>query len=530
LADGVYFRISAGREKQDGYVKVLNTGQRLQGVDATFGRLALLLEPSSDVTVDLSVRYERNEAAVGYQQNISLSDFETGFGPGVATSEPNRFLANQRFTGRKETFIASGTAAWNISDSLSFKSLTGYIDHRSHDRYDADASTVPFFFVPDFNRPSKSFSEDLTLAGDYESVDFILGAYYFHEKYSSSVGADLEEVGAAAFGGIPVGSGFNLSQSSKINNAALYGDVTYSLTDRFRLNAGLRLNHEDNRFGQTFKFHTFIDNSDVLKAKATKLLPKVAMLYDFSPDVHGYAQYTRGYKSGGGQLGAPSGTVPLYKPENLDAFEVGLKSQLLDARLTANVAAFYYDYKDLQVFTFIPPQTSRVDNGNARLYGIEGDFRLNVADHLTLSLAPTWLHGTFKDFVATDPVTLAVIDLDGSQLPRAPKFSLNAGIEERIDLGGKLFSELQLAGNLRYNSTTVLRYFNFNPFERQKAYTIIDLSASILAADERTRLSVFVNNVTDKIVRQSTFRDTFAYLGVYGPPRTWGVRLSYSFF
>jgi iron complex outermembrane recepter protein len=155
VADGVFVRASGGREKQDGYVKVLNTGQRLAGVDAIYGRLALLLEPTSDVSVDLALRYEKNKAAVGFQQQLSPS---TLLPPGTYTTEPNRFLADGPFSGLKETFVASGGITWNVSDTLTVKSLTGYIDHRSQDAYECDVSLLHIYNYPNFNRSSKSFS------------------------------------------------------------------------------------------------------------------------------------------------------------------------------------------------------------------------------------------------------------------------------------------------------------------------------------------------------------------------------------
>ena len=310
----------------------------------------------------------------------------------------------------------------------------------------------------------------------------------------------------------------------------MYGDLTYSVTDRLRVNLGLRVNNENNTYGQSSEFYPILSRSDAsFKVNSTRLLPKVALLYEVAPDVNTYVQWTRGYKSGGGNLGSPGVVNPGYRPEILDAYEVGLKSQFFGRRLTANVAAFYYDYTDLQVFSFTPPASSLVQNADARLYGVEGDFRANVTDHLTLSLAPTWLHGTFKNFVGVDPFSGAVVNLNDKPLPRAPNFSVNAGVEQRIDLGGTLLSQLSLTADLRYNSTTVLRYFNLSPYDRQKGYFLFDLSASVVDLDRKTRLSVFVDNVTDQIVRESSFSQAPAYIGNYGPPRTWGVRLSRRF-
>jgi iron complex outermembrane receptor protein len=533
LAEGVYVRISAGRDKQDGYVEVLNTGQRLAGVDDKYGRLAVLLEPTANLSVDLSLRYQKSDAAVAYQQQLAPTPFVSG---GLSTNVPNQIYANQPFSSSRETLVAQGVITYEASDNITVRSLTGYIDHKSHDAYDADSTTVPFYYSPDFARPSRSFSQEFTILGDFDRLNFILGGYYFNEKYSADTGATLESGGAAAFGGVPVNSEFLIGLSSRIHNVAAYGDLTYAVSDHFKINLGLRVNHEDNTFGQSSSF--FSANPPLVfapafntefKVKSTKVLPKVAFLVDLSPDVHAYAQWTRGYKSGGGNLGSPGVINPGYNPESLDAYEIGLKSQFFDKRVTANIAAFYYDYTDLQVFTFTPPATSLVENADARIFGIEGDFRFEPTDHLTLKFAATYLDGTFKNFVGTDPFAGQVVNLDGRQLPRAPKFTINAGFEQRFDLGGSLFSELTLTGDVVYNSRTVLRYFDLSPYDHQDAYALVNLSASVTDEGKMTRLSVFVNNLTDQTVRQSTFAQAPSYVGSYGPPRTWGVRISRRF-
>ncbi|GGZ17459.1 TonB-dependent receptor [Novosphingobium colocasiae] len=517
LADGVYVRVSGGREKQDGIVKVLNTGQTLGGVDAKYGRVAFLLEPSSDIAVDLGLRYERDNAPVGYQQSINANRFEIANGPSVATHEPYKLISNNRLAGFKETLIVSGGINWQLSDALSLKYLGGYIDHDSYDFYDPDGSSVAFSHV-EYDRASKSISQELTLIGDYEGFKFILGAYFFKEKANNIFLTTFESAHPSFPGSLRFGA------RARITNMALYGDIKYSVTSRFGLNLGLRLNHEDNDFNQFFA-----TASTDQTVKATRLLPKVAATYEFSPDVNGYAQWSRGYKSGGGQFGQGSGVQPPYRPEVLDAFEVGLKSQFADRRVTANLAAFYYKYTDLQFLNFIPEFTTRIDNSDARLFGVEADFRFEATDHTTLSLAPTWLDGKFKDRVVVEPVTGIPYNLDGNRLPRAPKFTVSAGIEQRFDLGGDLFSELQLNGNVKYSSTTVLRFFDLNEFERQTGYALIDLSASVMDADRKTRLAAFVNNLTDKAVQISSFRTANGYYGNYGAPRTWGVRLSRQF-
>jgi len=517
IAPGILVRLSGGREKQDGYVKVLNTGQRLAGVNATYGRIAIRLEPQADLTVDLSARYDRNTAPVAFQQLFEPSPIAP---PGGFTAEPDKIIADYPFSSKKETLILAGVVNWKISDEISFRSVTGYIDHKGHDQVDDDSTIIPALATDDFRRTSESWSQEFNLIGDHGDVSWILGAYYFRENYHLNLPVILPGTGT-----INNGAGAN------IENAALYGDVTYSFTDKLRLNVGLRYNHEDNDYYERWSFvplaGPIVGN---FKKKSDKFLPKIALQYDLAPDVHTYVQWSRGYKSGGVNLPGGDGTIfPLYGPEKLDAYEVGLKSQFLDRRVTADVAFYYYDYGGLQITKNIPPATTFIENADAKIYGVEGDFRWEVTDQLTLNVAPTLQHAVFQDFVTFDSLYGNTVDLDGEPLLRAPKFTINAGAEYRVDLGGQLLSKLYLQGNIFHSSTVILRYQNQNPLERQKPYTLLNLSATIVDAGEKTRLTAFLNNATDEHYKQHSDSFGLGYMGNYGPPRTWGVRLSRMF-
>jgi len=228
-------------------------------------------------------------------------------------------------------------------------------------------------------------------------------------------------------------------------------------------------------------------------------------------------------------LGGGTTVLPLYLPETISAYEIGVKSQLFDHRFTANVAAFYYDYSDLQITTDIPPSTTLVENAKARVYGIEGDFRWNVTRQFVLQVAPTLESARFVDFTSFDPVFLIPVNLNDKPLERAPDFTLNASAQYRIELGGPYFSSLMLQGSALYSSESVLRYYNDAPGESQPAYVIGNLSATLSDVGAKTQLTLFVNNVSDTLYKQQITNFGLGNMGNYGPPRTFGARLSRKF-
>lgn len=527
IAPGISVRLSGGREKQDGYVKVLNTGQKLNGVNTVYGRLAVAIEPDgSDVRNETSLRYEKNKAAVAYQQPIGPMVFPAA----TYTTVPNRILSDDPYSGQRETFIASNVLTWKASDSVTIKSLTGYIDHNSHAEVDDDGSLVPFQYTPDFVRTSKSFSQEFNLVGNTGKLDWIVGLFYFNEKYYGNLPVVIQ-AGLAPSLGVPAGATINLGQRAKINNLAAFADLDYHLTDRISVNLGLRYNHEDNKYQEIYSFTPIVPviTGDLPK-KANKLIPKIGLKFELGDDIHSYIQWSKGYKSGGVNLPSGGGAIlPLYKPENISAFEAGLKSQFLDRTLTFNIAGWYYDYKDLQITQDVPPSTTVVQNADAEIYGVEAELRWSPVPSLNLHVAPTWQHAVFKNFVTFDPIVGANVDLDGSQLPRAPKFTVNAGISNRFELGGDFLNSLRLEANMIHSSSVVLRYENQNPLERQKTYTLVNFSATLADVDEKTQLTAFLNNAFDVKYKQHVINFGLGFMGNYGPPQTWGLRLSRKF-
>ncbi|QSB44488.1 TonB-dependent receptor [Tsuneonella flava] len=526
ITDGVYFRLSGGREKQDGFIKVLNTGQTIGGVDANYFRAAARLEPLPNLTIDLSYRFDRNTAPVAIQQLIDPSPLAP---PSGQTTEPNRIVADGPFRGYSRTSIASGTINWEASDHLTIRSITSHVSHLSDLDLDGDATSTPFYDVINFNRPSKSFSQELSLVGESGRLSFILGGFYFHEDAQATLPLVFGAVGGPA-SSLPAGAVLSQGVVSETSNLAAFVDATYKITDAFRLNLGLRYNHENNDYTQRLSIDPVLPLTSVdLHTSTNKLLPKVALQFDLAPDVSSYLQWSRGFKSGGanwpgsgGELFGP--TLGLYQPEQLDAYELGFKSRLLGRRLTANFAAFYYDYQGLQITQVVPPNTTLISNANARIYGLEADLQFQVTDAFRLQLAPTFMHARYKDFVSIDPVYNYTANLDGSPLTRAPDFTLNGSATYRAELGGELLSALILNGSVYHSSRTVLRYYN-NPGESQAPYTTANLSATLEDASGKTRLSLFVHNLFDETYLQNIINFGLGRFGNYAPPRTWGVRL-----
>lgn len=265
------------------------------------------------------------------------------------------------------------------------------------------------------------------------------------------------------------------------------------------------------------------------KKTFNKFTFRASLDHRFSPEVLGYVSFNRGFKSGGFTTAQP-GTDP-FRPESIDAIEVGLKTDLLDRHLRVNIAAFHYDYSDIQVQILRGGSIGIINGSSAKIYGIDMDFQAVVSDAFRLSGGFSWNHARFNAFPACPvgvplgnvPVNVNG-DCSGNQLPLAAEFLGNLNADYTVDLNG---GKLNLNGNAYYNDGFFPESDNV---VRQKHY--VQLGASVRWTDANDQLSVsfFGKNLTNR--RVINFESTVAegsHIGFFSAPRTYGVSLGYKF-
>ncbi len=208
---------------------------------------------------------------------------------------------------------------------------------------------------------------------------------------------------------------------------AVFGQAYFKLTDQIRLTAGARYSAEertvDVRSTVNTAATTFKDKSDFYS-----FTPKFAVDYTFTPNMMVYASATKGFKSGG--YNATSTTNPAFRPEQVWAYEAGIKTDLFDRRLRLNAAAFYYDYTDLQVIESVPGRPSNITNAAAAtIKGAEFSAEAAVTSQLVLNANLALLDAKYDQYKTIDSErpALGLLDLKGLTLPRSPKTTFNLG-------------------------------------------------------------------------------------------------------
>jgi len=264
---------------------------------------------------------------------------------------------------------------------------------------------------------------------------------------------------------------------------------------------------------------------------------------DFKPteDMMLYASYSRGYRSGnfnGGNYFIPKTPEQgsYAKPEVLDAYEVGIKSEWFDKRLRLNAAVFQYDYTDQQFVNVVGVSVALENAGSSRIRGFEVEALAKPFDGLTLQASANILDAKFKSLSLSDTSTPDItdsIDLSGNRLISSPKFSATLGLDYSFAVSQSFDLDLHVDGSYRthqwfsaYNGQ--IGYENIS----QKGYALANGRVSLVNDDAGYTIALWSKNLFDKKYTSYAIDLTGGFGYDYflsGAPRTYGLELAYKF-
>jgi len=232
---------------------------------------------------------------------------------------------------------------------------------------------------------------------------------------------------------------------------AVYGDFTFELSDALDLTVGARYTYDEKKIsstvldsggalGNNFNYEFYTDGFVGDKRHWSDFTPRLALSYEVNDDVTLYGTAAKGYKSGGfatfgfdlhgeditDEGAAPPGTTPVaFDPEEVESFELGAKTRLLDNTLQLNAALFYYTYKDLQLVYFETGSSLVANVGKAEGKGLEADLRWKPNRHWDVFLGLSVLDTEITD--ADDIEAIGACGAcAGNDLPFAPRLSTSA--------------------------------------------------------------------------------------------------------
>ncbi|WP_029548463.1 TonB-dependent receptor [Rhizorhabdus wittichii] len=590
LSDTVRARLSGAYQSRHGFVKRVtetgqDTGDRQGNVDRLSGRLAIEADLTSSLTATLTFDGTRireqspGQILVKADEGAAFSGaYNAGVPGGVclpgagASRFANPYCYNSQWVrplkslettnsgpnyADTDVYGAGLNLEWKLGGAT-LKSITAWRKVKVDIAQDITGSPHYLNFIEQHIK-TEQFSQEFQLLGDLadDKLHYVLGLYYLHESGTQLFPVQLTLVQFLSGGKI------------RNDSYAGFGQVTYDLTDQFSITGGLRYSDETRRFNpgvqvlQGYAAQTDVPGFVNLFAGAVgpagtplfpagwysrgskSTTPMVSANYKFNRDVMAYASFSKGFKGGGFTMRYfppvipapgtdPNDIVSYAGPEKATSYEVGLKTELFDRRLRFNVAAFYTDYKDIQVtYNIDPDGPGPIGNfvpvlanaASAKIKGVEVEASARLADWLRLDGSLGYTDADYKGFSAQ---ALANYPTAGSfRVPNTPKWTANIGgtatLFDSDDKGTAL-----VRVDYAYRSSQFKEFSN-DPTLFQKGFGLLNASLTYKLPGDHIELSAGATNITDKTYIVSGVSNTgIGYTqATVSRPREWFVRAKY---
>jgi iron complex outermembrane recepter protein len=432
-------------------------------------------------------------------------------------------------------FIQQEGVSLNIAhdfDALKFSSITAFRNSSYLQSFDGALTPYPDLALNILiDEPDKQFTQEFQLrSAAGQRINWVTGFFWYQDEAKED---PVQAAGGLLF---PLAS-TNTFPIEKTYSGALFGQATTEILPATNLTVGLRYTAERKNFqtsgvlefapGEGPPIPQTAPNVHEVYSKPTW---RLALDHKFAEDLMAYVSYNRGFKSGGFNNELLPTTT--YSPEVLDAYEAGVKSEMLDHRLTIDASGFYYDYKNIQAVRY-PAGLLEIYNGAAaEVYGLDLDLKARVANHLTLSSGLELLHAVYTSFPSADYTTLlpdgggtnfATASATGNQLSQAPKFTYDTTADYSVPLA---LAKVGVSVTYAYNSGW---YAEPDNRLRQSSYSLVNAQVYLSTLNERYRLKFWGRNLTDAEYAQSLASQGNGDYIQYAPPRTFGVTLEGKF-
>lgn len=541
-------KLWASKLESDGYIKNTTYNDDAGGQDYENAGVTLAWQFTD--ALDLAFTYERieDESEVGawanfnkYFDELEGPDFacafflpdQTGcrqFDPGSdedhnSTNAPNDADVSNDFYNL--------TLNYELGDWL-LTSITGYINRNENTRLEYDGNR--FEFLTAFtDQDYEQFSQELRLDGTIGNVELTTGLYYWDSEYDANQRTD--ELWPFLVPVFPPGTVGWISQHGETESYAAFGSADWALTEKLTFNFGLRYTYEEKTLepvGQEF----FLGDIPLSPPGTTatvdedwdKWSPRIGAQYDLTDDIMVYASYAEGFKSGGffGRI-TSADNIRKFNPEEVDTWEVGIKSDWWNQRLRLNATLFTSDYKDKQEDIIVADAGGNVDTivlnaADASMDGVEIELTALLYEGLTFTAQGGYLDASYDEFIIED---VPGVPEDGSDLDmrNAPEYTFGAG----LNYTHSLFGHSTMAYTVNYNwRDEYVTIFNNDPLGQKDSAGFWNANIDYRYKDSVT-VSVYGRNIGDERYFRAILIPPISSFGQWNEPENYGVTVTYEF-
>jgi len=579
LSDNVAVRVAGLRQWFGGYWRNRLDGKQFGGADDFVTRGSIKAE-FGNLTWLVRGDYAETRGDGGYNVDFIASSVSPAQLEALRTRLGGQ-LPDTEIGDRDANFSRVGNLRdrqWGVSSDLSLDAggytvrlVNSYRDWTSS-QLDGDLGYLPVPFVTRTgNYDSESQSHELQIISPKDELlggklDFVGGLYYFEEDYRIGEGFNLQSGFCSVAASAAQRPACNASLISpggdratdlrffqNVKSYAVYGQSTVHLTNQLDATLGVRWTRDEKRglFDQRLNnpFGAALRAAELtpLSLNDSKVTWRASLSYKPTDALMLFANYSTGYKSGGFNSGGGTpalGQRRLFDREEVDNYELGVKSSWLDDRLQANLTLYRMDIGGYQDRGFDGISFIVRNAGSLRHQGAEFDVVMRPVRDVSVSASLAYLDSKFTsyEFGPNLPGLSGTQNLKGKRAAFAPEFTGNVVAELRGDIGSSL--EWKINGNISFVSDYFSSVNDGNPQTVVDGFAQIGARFSIGSMDEGWTLALFGNNLANKSfcsstayqlldgplgLRNGVFPGSTAIRCIHGEPRTYGASATIRF-
>lgn len=557
IEDKLSSRFSVTTASRGGYVTNVTTNDDDVGSYDQWGaRANFAYTPSEKSRFYLSFDASDYEGKTYVVENL-----ENGGPEDEVSSDSQKYTTHtdMQDLGGTSGFGTSLTYEQDFANGYSLTSITGYRANKSSIFWDVDLRPIDGY-SSFLGKDQSQFTQEIRIASPSDGqFDYVAGLYYY--EYEN----DFVTEGCVGVDWFGLPGCFRYDVDLKTTSYAAFVHANYRINDQLSLFGGLRYTDESKSFS---KLANNIDTpgyvSSILGAIEGQYpdLPDVehdnvsttlGIQFATSDDAMLYASFATGFKSGGYNTAVTSPsqfeTNLIVNPETATSYEVGIKSNWMGNRLTANASFFLIDYEDLQVQVWDPT----IGIGGASVWGnaakveskgLELETVLQATENLQLAAAIGYTDATYDIFPGValpegvgsfgddnDGVLDARTDASGNRVPIAPKWNANitASHQYPLQTGGSVVTRVEyIFKGERFSDQGSAN----SPGDELPSYSLLNLRIGYKPEAANWSLDLWARNLTD--TQKAEESRYFNFVGArqtkrYMTPRTLGVSFNYDF-
>lgn len=542
IGDKAAVRVSGYDQQLPGYIDDVGAGRKnVNGTNIYGGRASVLFKPREDFSMRLTAvdqKIDSKGTSVVDADPITLKPLHGDLTQSRTLAEPSEV----------EYRLYNATLNWrpswgDVTSSTSFGRLSQTSVQDASVLYGDLLSAV---FGGEYgsevinNINQDKFTEELRVSSrKSDRLEWSAGAFYTIERAVFDQNLYAFDIPTQKIAGLP--TLFRNVLSSRYIEGAFFGNIDYHFGRYFDLAVGGRYSTNSQSATQ--------DSSGLLAGESPPTNTSSEDVFTYSVEPRWrfndssiiYGRVASGYRPGGpnqvsppSALADPGSSAPLtYASDTVTSYEVGYKATLLDRKLTLDLAAFYVDWKKIQLLAVFNGVGANVNGGSAESKGFELSAGWTPLPGLTLTA-----DGAYIDATLTSDTGPVLGGKSGDQLPSTPKWSsaLSGDYEWTVfgEYKGFVGASWRYVGDRSSSFDPGLTAVVGRPQLRFPSYDQVDLRAGVRMS--RYTLALYAKNVNDaRGVTDATAFGTVrggpnGGVGLYAiHPRTFGVTLDAAF-